>query len=306
MNSQSDVQAYYNGKHVLVTGGAGFIGSYVTQKLVACGAHVTVLDNLSTGTIANIAHLLDKISFIEGTVADAQTCLQATDNISHIFHLAAFVSVPQSMQQPSLCHDTNVNGTFNLLHAAYTRNVKRFIFSSSSAVYGPTQERCSETSACNPNSPYGFSKLIGEQLCKQYALNFGVETVCLRYFNVFGDRQSCNGAYAAVVPTFKNNLLLNKPITLFGDGSQTRDFIPVEQVAHINLLLGILPAALITGESFNVATGNSISMIELFNKLKQDFPDYAIAPLYAPDRPGDIKHSVADCSKLHTVISQCA
>lgn len=295
------MQHYYKNKQVLVTGGAGFIGSHIAEELVSYGAYVTVLDNLSTGNLENVAHIKDHITFIEGSITDMQTCLDATRGKSHIFHLAAFISVPQSLEEPQACHAINVDGTFNLLEAARQNNVKRFVFSSSSAVYGPALTTCNETTSCNPTSPYGFSKLIGEYLCKQYAVNFGVDTVCMRYFNVYGNRQNPNGQYAAVVAKFKDCMRQNLPITIFGDGLQTRDFIPVEQVAQTNLLLGMLPADDVSGEIFNVATGRSISLIELFNLLKKEFPFYALEPQFAPERTGDIKHSAADCSKLQKI-----
>ena len=197
-----------------------------------------------------------------------------------------------------------MDGTFNLLEAARQNGVQRFVFSSSSAVYGPTLETCNELTPCNPTSPYGFSKLIGEYLCKQYAVNFGIETVCMRYFNVYGDRQNPNGQYAAVVAKFRESMANNQPITIFGDGLQTRDFIPVEQVAQTNLALGMLPAKNVSGEIFNVATGKSISVIELFQLLSKEFPNYSYKPTFLPERAGDIKHSTADCSKLQKNLVQ--
>lgn len=295
---------YYKGKKVLVTGGAGFIGSYITEALVSHGAKVTVLDNLSTGNLANLAQVHENITFINGSITDMQTCLDATRGKSHIFHLAAFISVPQSLINPDQCHTINVDGTFNMLEAARQNNVQRFVFSSSSAVYGTTDSPCSETTPCNPTSPYGFSKLIGEYLCKQYALNFSIESVCLRYFNVFGQRQDPNGPYAAVVAKFKDLMQHNKPITIFGDGQQTRDFVPVEQVAHTNLLLGMLPAHTVNGELFNVASGTNITLLELIHILKKEFPDYTLAPNFAPERPGDIRHSTAVCTKLAALIKK--
>lgn len=298
------MQEYYNNKQILVTGGCGFIGSYITEALVGYGAHVTILDNLSTGNLDNIAHLRDKVTFVEGSITDMQTCLETTRNKSHIFHLAAFISVPQSLEEPATCHAVNVNGTFNMLEAARINGVQRFVFSSSSAVYGPALAICDEQTPCNPTSPYGFSKLIDEYLCKQYAVNFGIETVCMRYFNVYGDRQNPQGQYAAVVAKFKDSMVNNKPITIFGDGLQTRDFIPVTQVARTNLLLGMLPAEDVSGEIFNVATGKSISVIELFQLLRKEFPNYSYEPTFLPERAGDIKHSTADCSKLQAIIGK--
>ncbi len=294
----NEMHNFYKDKNVLVTGGCGFIGSHIVELLVNLGAHVTVLGNLATGFEKNIAHVAGKVTFIRGNIEDIDTCLQATKNKSHIFHLAAFISVPLSVEEPAWCHNTNVDGTFNLLEAARINNVKRFGFSSSSAVYGSPDGPCSETSTCDPTSPYAISKLIGEHLLKQYAINYDMECVSMRYFNVYGERQNPNAAYAAVVAKFRDLMKQDKPVTIFGDGTQTRDFIPVEQVAETNLLLGMLPKEQIAGEVFNVATGKSITVLELFNELKLAFPEYDHAPRFAPPRSGDLKHSTADCNKL--------
>lgn len=288
----------YNDKQVLVTGGAGFIGSYITEALISNGAKVTVLDNLSTGNLAHLAHVYDNITFINGSISDMQTCLNAARGKSHIFHLAACVSVPLSIEQPAYCHEVNVTGTFNVLEAARQQGVRHVIFSSSSAVYGNTEEPCSENSPCRPTSAYGFSKLIGEQLCKQYATNYGLKTVSLRYFNVFGDRQNPDGQYAAVVAKFNQCMSQNTPITLFGDGLQTRDFIPVEKVVEANLLFGMMPPDQLKDDVINIANGKSITLIDLFADLKKRYPEYTFEPTFAPARSGDIKHSSAICDIL--------
>lgn len=295
--------SFYQGKRALVTGGAGFIGSYVVEALIAEGAYVTVLDNLSTGSYENIKPHRDKIAFITGDITDLRACISASRDKDIIFHLAADVSVPASLDDPQHCYATNVMGTTNILEAARKNNVKRVVFSSSSAVYGTQEGVCSESTPCKPTSPYGHSKFLGEELCKHYSQTFGVGTVCLRYMNVYGERQNPHGAYAAVVAKFKDAMKKNEPITMFGDGSQTRDFIPVEQVAQANLQLGALPLSELNGQIFNVGTGTSISIQELFNTLKAQFPEYPYEARYSPARAGDIRHSSADCSKLHSKIS---
>lgn len=293
---------FYHGAHVLVTGGAGFIGSHIIEQLLALGAYVTVLDNLTTGSLENIAPFKDAITFIHGDINDLSACVQAAQNKKVIFHLAAQVSVPESMQNPHACHATNVMGTTNVLEAARLCAVERVIFSSSSAVYGVQEGPCSESTPCAPTSAYGHSKYMGELLCAQYAQLFNVGTVCLRYFNVHGKRQNPNGAYAAVVAKFNYAMAHNIPITMFGDGTQTRDFIAVEHVAQANIMLGALPRAQLTGQVFNIGTGKSITINELFGKLKQNYPDYPHAAQYSPARAGDIAHSSADCSKFKAVL----
>jgi nucleoside-diphosphate-sugar epimerase len=290
------LEAYYKNLPVLVTGGCGFIGSHVAQKLVNLGAQVTILDDLSAGSLNNIEPIKDKVTLIIGNITDYDMCLQATRYQKIIFHLAAFISVPQSMQEPKKCYEINVNGTLHLLEAARINNVERFIFSSSAAVYGPTNEVCTEETSLNPQSPYGYSKLIGELYCQQYAKNFGINAVILRYFNVWGERQNPYGAYAGVVAKFINQMELDLPITLFGDGMQTRDFVPVDTVAFANLQLG-MKANEISGHVLNIGTGKSITLLELIEQLKKQFPKYSQPIEFTPVRSGDIKSSRADCSK---------
>jgi len=291
------IHQFYNGKKVLVTGGAGFIGSHIVQMLVNLDADVTVLDNLITGKLENIKPFKNKVTFIKGSIADPNVCLQAAEGKDVIFHLAAFISVPQSVENPSLCHQSNVDGTFNLLESARLHGVKRFVFSSSAAIYGNTQEPCSEITPHNPQSPYAWSKLIGEQYCKQYA-TFGLGTISMRYFNVCGDRQNPHAPYAAAVAKFKYHMDRNEPVTFFGDGMQTRDFVPVETVAKTNLLLGSLPVQYLNGTVYNVATGTSINLFELMDMLKEEYPEYDQDIKFAPARAGDVKHAIADCKKL--------
>ena len=287
---------YYQGKSVLITGGAGFIGSHLTDLLVASGAQITILDNLSTGDLDNIAHLRNKIHFVHGDITNPETCLEVAQNKSHIFHLAAFISVPQSIQEPELCMRINVDGTENMLKAAVTQGVKHFVFSSSSAVYGTQEGVCAESTSPSPQSPYAMSKLMGEKLCQKYAAEFDISTAPLRYFNVYGDRQNPDGAYAAVVAKFNYNLKHGKPLTIFGDGSATRDFIPVSRVALANAIMGMHDG--LTGEPVNVATGKSISLLELIAQLERESGYTNAGITFAPERPGDILHSAADCSQF--------
>lgn len=288
---------FYENEKVLVTGGCGFIGSYITEKLVGLGAHVTLLDNLRSGYLKNIEHIKDKIEFINGDIRDKDVCIQAAQGAKVIFHLAAFVSVPKSVEQPDICHAINIDGTFNILEAARVNKVGRVVFSSSSAVYGPVDTSCTEDMQCAPISPYGYSKWIGELLCQQYSTVFGVETVMLRYFNVYGDRQDPNAPYAAAMAKFTHLMKQNLPITVFGDGKQTRDFVPVEQVADANLTMGMLPAEKVVGQTFNIAQGRSISILELVDQLKHKFPTFTAAVTFAPPRPGDVLHTSAKIEK---------
>ena len=208
------------------------------------------------------------------------------------------------MHNPDECFQINVAGTFNLLEAARIHKVRRFVFSSSCAVYGEKDEPCVETMTCNPTSPYAYSKLLGEQLCQQYATIFHVPTVCLRYFNVFGVRQDPSSEYAGVIAKFSDKMLKNEPITIFGDGSQTRDFVPVKQVVQANLAGVELPPELCTGEPINVATGESSSILELFTDYKKMTPRYTHEPQFAPAREGEIKYSEADCKRYRELLAQ--
>ncbi|MFC1841857.1 NAD-dependent epimerase/dehydratase family protein [Candidatus Dependentiae bacterium] len=292
---------FYKDLPVLVTGGAGFIGSHITEKLVQLGARVTVIDDLSSGNRENLKNVKNDITFVCKSIVDIENCLEATKGQAIIFHLAAFISVPESIENPYKCHKVNVDGTYNLLDAARINGVERFVFSSSAAVYGPTECICREHMEINPQSPYGTSKAIGELLCKQFSTNFGIKTVILRYFNVFGQRQNPNGAYAAVVAKFTDLMRKNIPVTIFGDGLQTRDFIPVEDVAEANLTVALLEHEQMHGHIFNIGTGKSINLFELIDMLKKDFHDYNQDIQFKPARAGDIKHSLADCSKYQSL-----
>lgn len=286
---------FYKDKNVLVTGGAGFIGSHLVEALVRAGAAVTVLDNFSTGKEENLSHLMNAITVIHGDIRNPLDCEQATENKSHVFHCAAFVSVPQSVAEPALCEAINTQGTLNLLTAAAQNKVAHFVFSSSSAVYGNQEGTCSETSPLNPQSPYAESKKRGEELCSLFAERYGISTASLRYFNVNGPRQNPYGDYAAVVARFKEKLIRHEPIIIYGDGLQTRDFVPVEEVVRANLTAGM--ALNMQGEVFNVASGTSITLLELLRRLEIELKIAPVDIMLLPERPGDIKHSHADCQK---------
>lgn len=294
--------SFYNNKQVLVTGGAGFIGSHLVESLVCQGAQVRVLDDLSTGFEENLASVIDNITFIKGSITDYQACLAATENVSIVFHCAAQVSVPDSVEHPAQCHAINVSGTANMLEACRVQGVDRFIFCSSAAVYGPCNNPCIEEQAIKPTSPYGYSKAMGESYCQQYTTIYGLATICTRFFNVFGRRQSVSSPYAGVVALFNRNLEHNQPISIYGNGLQTRDFIPVESVVQALTHLGSLPKEYLDGSSVNIATGKSITLLELFETLKRKYPTYQHSLQFKPARRGDIERSEADCKKLKQLL----
>ena len=294
----------YENLPVLVTGGCGFIGSHLVETLLEAGAKVTILDNLSTGHEHNIANFRKSVELINGTIEDPATCMAATRGKAAVFHLAAFVSVAESLEDPKRCYSVNVEGTQHILEASRKNNVQRLTFSSSAAVYGSSETVCVETKPTQPESPYGFSKLMGELLCQQYRTVFGLNTVIFRYFNVFGERQDPNGEYAAVVPKFRERMAEGKPITIFGDGQQIRDFVKVEEVVRANMGLAFSPETGHGGGPFNIASGQSITLLELADQLKQEFHGYNVEPTFMPARSGDIKLSSADCSKYKTAIKK--
>lgn len=285
----------YKGTNILITGGAGFIGSHIAEKLLAEAAIVTILDNFSTGTMNNLQHIADRITIINGDIRSRYDVKNALTDCEYVFHCAALTSVPQSFEQPQLCHAINVKGTEILLEESVNAGVTSFVFSSSSAVYGNKAGINKENDTPNPQSPYAESKLRGETLCKQFAFNHTINTVCLRYFNVYGPRQNPHGAYAAVVAQFKEKLQNQEPITIFGDGTQTRDFVPVSHVIEANLLLARMHHQ--PGDCFNIATGSSISIQTLLNQLAAEVGLQPVSVTFEPARHGDILYSQACCEK---------
>jgi nucleoside-diphosphate-sugar epimerase len=290
----AEAKDFYSTKRVLVTGGAGFIGSHLVEKLVDLGAKVTVLDNFSTGKLNNLYKIMTNITLLYTDVCSNSSTFKATVNQDIVFHLAAFVSVPQSIQYPALCTKVNIDGTQNLLECCKRNKVPTFIFSSSSAVYGNRNGACTENDPVAPQSPYAESKLKGEALCKQYALE-GLNCACLRYFNVYGERQNPNGFYAAVVAKFKHNLLNNEPITIFGDGHQTRDFVNVTEVVNANLQIAMQNN--MQGEIFNIGSGKSQTLLELLSQLENELSLKPKEIKFEPARQGDVINSQANCSK---------
>jgi UDP-glucose 4-epimerase len=274
---------------ILVTGGAGFIGSHVVRGLLAEGRPVRVFDNFSTGKRENLAGLA--VDLRVGDVRDPQAVDAAVAGAEAVIHLAAAISVPQTVADPAGSHEVNVEGTFRMLHAARQAGVRRFLLASSAAVYGdePSLPK-TETSPTRPQSPYALHKLIGEQYLRLYAELYGMETLSLRYFNVFGPRQSPDSQYAAVIPKFVEAMSKDGRPTVFGDGGQTRDFVFVEDVVAANL--AALAAPHLDGRVLNVAGGGAVSLLDLLATLEKIFQRQA-APVFAPSRAGDIRHSVA-------------
>lgn len=290
-----ELKEFYNNKNVLVTGGAGFIGSHLVEKLVELGARVTVFDNFSSGSLNNLRNVLPFISVTCADIRSAHSIARATQRKDIVFHHAAFISVPLSLEQPELCNAVNTQGTRNVLEGCIQNDVKSFVFASSSAVYGNSAKINTEEDPVNPLTPYAVSKIDGENLCKTYAQKSSLSSACLRYFNVYGERQRANGEYAAVVAKFKENLLNQKPITIFGTGMQTRDFIPVQDAVMANLKVAMIPD--LKGEIFNIGSGKSTNLLELLAQLESDLKVQRAGITFAPARSDDIFYSCASCEK---------
>jgi len=284
----------------LVTGGAGFIGSHLVERLLNEGMSVRVLDNFDSGRRANLNGHVSDIELIRGDLRDLECVRRAASGMDAILHQAAVKSVPRSVDDPLLAHTTNTNGTFNVLLAARDAGVPRVVYASSSSVYGSTEVLPKrEDLLLRPSSPYGASKLAGELYCHAFFRVYGLETIALRYFNVFGPRQDSTSTYAAAIPRFIEALRRGEPPTIYGDGHQSRDFTHIDNVVDANL--SALKASSGFGEAFNVACGQSISILELVGHLREILR-VDIKPLYESDRPGDIRHSLADISKARKVL----
>jgi UDP-glucose 4-epimerase len=277
---------------VLVSGGAGFIGSHVVEHFQG-RAEVRVLDNLRSGFMRNLAGF--KCEFIEGSILDRDLVRQAVRDVDYIFHLAAMISVPESMQKPVECNEINTTGTLVVLEEAARAKVKKLVLSSSAAIYGdnPVTPKL-ETMLPEPKSPYAITKLDGEFYCRMFADEGRLQTACMRYFNVFGPRQDPRSQYAAAVPIFIDRALKGEPITIFGDGEQTRDFIYVKDIVAANVFFATESPA--TGV-FNVAYGQRITINDLARKIC-DLTSSTAELRYLPERSGDVKHSMAHVGKL--------
>jgi UDP-glucose 4-epimerase len=281
----------------LVTGGAGFIGSHIATRLTELGRPVRVVDNLSTGDRANLAHLDGRIQFIEGDLGHEQVAERAVDGVDVVFHVAALPSVPRSLADPWGSHDANVNATMRLLQAARAAGVRRVVVSSSSSVYGdtPTLPKVEDVEPL-PRSPYAASKLAAEQYVLAYARAGLVEGVALRYFNVFGPRQSPDSPYAAVVPLFFRAAVAGRPALIFGDGAQTRDFTYVSNVVDANLLAAAAPAERASGYAVNVGAGERTSINELL-AIIEGITGRSIRREHSAPRAGDVRDSLASLER---------
>ena len=287
----------------LVTGGAGFIGSNLCEAILNLGYKVRCLDDLSTGKQENVNLFLDNSNyeFIKGDIKDLDTCMKACEGVDYVLNQAAWGSVPRSIEMPLFYCANNITGTLNMLEAARQNNVKKFVYASSSSVYGdePNLPK-KEGIEGNLLSPYAVSKRADEEWAKQYTLHYGLDTYGLRYFNVFGRRQDSNGAYAAVIPKFIKLLLNGDRPTINGDGKQSRDFTYIENVIEANLKACLAPSD-VSGEAFNIAYGGREYLNDIYKGLVEAL-EVDIEPIYGPSRAGDIRHSNADISKARDML----
>jgi nucleoside-diphosphate-sugar epimerase len=285
--------------HFLVTGGAGFIGSHLAEELVRRGHRVRVVDSLITGKRANIEHI-SAVEFVEGDLADPEVARRAVEGCEFVLHQAAIPSVPRSVKDPIATNRANVDATVNVLVASRDAGVKRLVFAGSSSVYGdaatlPKHEEMTP----NPLSPYALQKLVGEQYLQMFTRLYGLETVTIRYFNVFGPRQDPSSPYSGVISVFASSLLQNRSPNIYGDGGQTRDFTYVANV--VDGVLRACEAPKAGGEVINVATGGRISLNDLFEEMKR-IVGASVAPTYAPPRQGDVRDSQADIRKAKALL----
>lgn len=284
----------------LVTGGAGFIGSNICKRLVAEGCFVRVVDNLLTGKRSNLDSVTDKIEFIEADMGQDDVARSVVEDIDVVFHEGALPSVPRSVDDPALTHRHCVDATFTLLMAARDAKVKRFVYAASSSAYGdtPTLPKV-ETMPTSPLSPYAVGKLVGEYYCSVFAKVFGLETIALRYFNVFGPQQDPTSQYAAAIPAFVTAILKDQRPTIYGDGEQSRDFTYIDNVVEANLCAARAPKT--NGQVVNIACGEKITVNEIIAMINASLGKN-VEPIYAPSRPGDVKHSLADITAARELI----
>ncbi|WP_416327613.1 SDR family oxidoreductase [[Eubacterium] hominis] len=291
------------GSRFLITGGAGFIGSNLCEAILNLGYDVVCLDNLSTGKQANVNMFLENpnYTFIKGDITDFDTCYNACNGIDYVLNQAAWGSVPRSIEMPLFYEKVNIGGTLNMMEAARQNNVKKFVYASSSSVYGdhPVLPK-TEGQEGNILSPYALTKKVDEEYGKLYKKLYDLDTYGLRYFNVFGKRQDPNGVYAAVIPKFIKQLLNKDKPVINGDGKQSRDFTYIENVIEANLK-ACLASSDVAGESFNIAYGGREYLIDIYNHLCKVL-DVNIDPIFGPDRAGDIKHSNANIEKARKML----
>lgn len=293
-------------RQVCVTGGAGFIGGHLIDTLISLGARVTVLDDLSNSTPRHLADLMDlepdKIRFMQGSILDPSALRQAVEGCSSVFHLAAVGSVPLSIEDPDRTWVVNATGTLRVLQAAHRAGVERVVYSASSSAYGDAPELPKiETMAPEPMSPYAAAKLAGESLCRSWSACYGLDTACLRYFNIFGPRQAADSAYAAVIPAFVRKLINNEPPTIFGDGEQTRDFTHVSNAVAANLLAATHDQS-IAGRVMNIGAGKRTSVNEIARRISSFLGTTHISPDHQPERTGEVRDSVADIGAAGSII----
>jgi len=291
----------------LITGGAGFIGSNLAHALVARGERVRILDNFATGRMENIQALVDagSVELVNGSITDGETCVRAADGVEFILHQAAIPSVPRSVEDPVTTNTTNVHGTLMVLEAARKAGVKRVVFAASSSAYGekaPGEPKV-ETMIPDPLSPYAVQKVAGEHYLRVYHGVYGLETVALRYFNVFGPRQDPKSQYAAAIPNFTTAALTGRPATLYGDGLQSRDFCFIDNVVQANLLA--CTAAGAAGKVFNIACGEAVTLLRVI-ELLGEITGRKVEVRHDPPRAGDIRHSLADISRAKEILGYTA
>jgi len=284
----------------LVTGGAGFIGSHIVERLVKEGETVRVLDNFSSGKRANLAPFAAKVEIIEGDIRRPEDCAKACRGIDFVYHEAAVPSVPKSVADPRTSHEANIDGTFNLLMAARDAKCRRVIYAASSSAYGDLPDLPKRETACPaPLSPYAVNKLVGEHYLRTFYCCYGLETISLRYFNVFGPRQDPKSQYAAAIPAFVSSILKNEPPTIYGDGEQSRDFTFIDNVVQANWLAAKAPKT--EGQVVNVACGERVTVNQIIAQINS-LLGRSVKPNYVATRPGDVKHSLADITLAGKVL----